>query len=334
MLPALAATGEAPFRTLLTHGFIVDRDGRKMSKSGGNALSVDDLLKDFGAEVCRWWVSSITYDGDVKADPELFRLAGESYRKVRNTLRFLLSNLFDAAPGSLPAATSTDPRSIDGWVLGELAAVARAVREAYGRFDFRAAHQAIYDFCNETLSAVYCVAVKDRLYCDHPGSPRRRSTQAAIEEIVETLVRLLAPILPHTADEALRCRHGEETATAATLSHRGFAFSADAGWSKVMATRDEVLRALEQAKERGIENPLDAGIVLPDPQGSLEPFLPELADLFGVSRVRLEPAAVSISIEDLREAPRCERSWKRDGTVRERSDGGMLSDRDAVAVGV
>ncbi|MGA1057722.1 MAG: isoleucine--tRNA ligase [Phycisphaerales bacterium] len=334
MLPALAATGEAPFRTLLTHGFIVDRDGRKMSKSGGNALSVDDLLKDFGAEVCRWWVSSITYDGDVKADPELFRLAGESYRKVRNTLRFLLSNLFDAPPGSLPAATSIDPRSIDGWVLGELAALERTVRESFARFDFRAGHQAIYDFCNETLSATYCVAVKDRLYCDHPDSPRRRGSQAAIEEVVEGLVRMLAPILPHTADEALRCRHGEQSPNAATLSHRGFSFSADAGWSKVMTTRDEVLRALEQAKERGIENPLDAGVVLPDPQGSLAPFLPELADLFGVSRVQLGPSAESISIDDLREAPRCERSWKRDGTVRERSDGGLLSDRDAVAVGV
>jgi isoleucyl-tRNA synthetase len=334
MLPALAATGEAPFRTLLTHGFIVDRDGRKMSKSGGNALSVDDLLKDFGAEVCRWWVSSITYDGDVKADPELFRLAGESYRKVRNTLRFLLSNLFDASPGSLPPIASIDPRSIDGWALGELAAVNRTVREAYGRFDFRAAHQAIFDFCNETLSAVYCVAVKDRLYCDHPDSPRRRSTQAAIEEIVETLVRLLAPILPHTADEALRCRHGEQAPSAATLVHREIALAPDAGWSGVLTLREAVLRAIEQAKERGIENPLDAGVVLPDPQGSLTPFLPELADLFGVSRVRLEAGTDSISIEDLRDAPRCERSWKRDGTVRERSDGGMLSDRDAVAVGV
>ena len=334
MLPAIAATGEAPFRTLLTHGFIVDRDGRKMSKSGGNALSVDDLLKDFGAEVCRWWVSSISYDGDVKADPELFRLAGESYRKVRNTLRFLLSNLFDAAPGSLQAVASIDPRSIDGWALGELASLERSVREAYGRFDYRAAHQALYDFCNETLSAGYCVAVKDRLYCDHPDSPRRRRTQAAIEEIVEGLVRMLAPILPHTADEALRCRHGEQAPSAATLVHRGFAFAADPGWIDVMRRRDEVLRAIEQAKERGIENPLDAGVVLPDPKGVLAAFEAELADLFGVSRVRRDAAASAIAIEDLREAPRCERSWKRDGTVRERSDGGMLSDRDAHAVGV
>ena len=178
------------------------------------------------------------------------------------------------------------------------------------------------------------MAVKDRLYCDHPDSQRRRRTQAAIEEIVEGLVRMLAPILPHTADEALRCRHGEQAPSAATLVHRGFAFAADPGWIDVMRRRDEVLRAIEQAKERGIENPLDAGVVLPDPKGVLAAFEAELADLFGVSRVRRDAAASAIAIEDLREAPRCERSWKRDGTVRERSDGGMLSDRDAHAVGV
>jgi isoleucyl-tRNA synthetase len=334
MLPALGATGESPFRTLLTHGFIVDRDGRKMSKSGGNALSVDDLLKDFGAEVCRWWVSSISYDGDVKADPELFKVAGDSYRKVRNTIRFLLSNLADAED-LRSGVDGIEPHSIDAWALAETAACERRVREAYRRYDFKAAHLAIHALCNETLSAVYCVAVKDRLYCDRPDSLRRRRTQRAMREIVEVLVRLVAPMLPHTADEALQCLPGvAEDASAATLTHRDGSVSADDAWPKAMAMRDEALKALEQAKAAGIENPLEAGVVLPDADGSLARFSEELADLLGVSRVRLDASASSISIEDLRSEPRCERSWKRDGTVRERTDGGMLSDRDAAAVGV
>ena len=334
MLPALGATGESPFRTLLTHGFIVDRDGRKMSKSGGNALSVDDLLKDFGAEVCRWWVSSISYDGDVKADPELFKVAGDSYRKVRNTIRFLLSNLADAADLQ-PGVEGIEPHSIDAWALAETAACERRVRDAYRRYDFKGAHLAIHALCNETLSAVYCAAVKDRLYCDRPDSPRRRRTQRAMREIVEVLIRLVAPILPHTADEALQCLPGTaEDASAATLVHRGLEVPVASAWSTLMAMREEAMKVLERAKASGIENPLDAAVVLPDVDGGLTAFAEDLADLLGVSRVRLDPTAEAIVVEDLRSEPRCERSWKRDGTVRERSDGGVLTDRDAEAVGV
>ena len=330
LLPAAAVTGGAPFRTLLTHGFVVDRHGRKMSKSEGNDLKVEELLKEFGADVCRWWVSSISFEGDVKADLDLLRLAGESYRKVRNTLRFLLSNLADDPGGEVPPP---EPQSIDAWILAEAAGLERRVREAYRRYALREAHQAIFEFCNHELSAVYCAAVKDRLYCDRADSPRRRRSQAAIRELVEVLCRLLAPILPHTADEALRDLHGENAASAALATHRGLAATADPAWAEVMERREEILKAIEAAKATGVENPLDAGVVLPDPQGVLAAFLPDLADLVGVSRVRLA-AAGEILIEDLRGEPRCERSWKRDGTVRARGDGSMLSDRDADAVGL
>jgi hypothetical protein len=113
-----------------------------------------------------------------------------------------------------------------------------------------------------------------------------------------------------------------------------FAFEAHPAWPAAMAAREAALKALEEAKAKGIENPLDAGLVLPDPEGALKPFAADLADLMGVSRVTLDPAAASVAVQDLREEPRCERSRKRDGTVRQRSDGGLLSDRDAAAVGV
>jgi isoleucyl-tRNA synthetase len=336
LLPGLGATGRSPFKALLTHGFTVDKDGRKMSKSLGNALEFDQVVERFGADVCRWWVSSLAYEGDVRMDLSFLELAGETYRKVRNTLRFLLSNLADFDPARGPDLASVAPHALDGFALEQAVRLRGAVMDAFEVYDFRAAHQALYDFCNETLSAVYCAAVKDRLYCDRPDSPRRRSTQAVMHALAELLCRLLAPILPHTADEAFRClrRDGAACVHLARVDEVRLPQPAGAGWPAVLEARDRVLKALEEAKPAGIENPLDAEVVVPDPTGALAAFAPELADLFGVSRARLDSAAAAVRVLDLRGQPRCERSWRRDGTVRQRRDGGMLSDRDADAVGL
>ncbi len=362
LLIGLGATGRPPYNALLTHGFMVDKDGKKMSKSLGNALNVEDLLKNLGADVCRWWVATLAYENDIKVDPSYFDTAGEAYRKVRNTIRFLLSNLDDFTPcsadqghstrtGDCVAWTAFTPASIDAWALGEANKLSREVRAAYAACDFRAASSAIYDFCNDTLSAVYLAAVKDRLYCDAPDSERRRRTQSALWDIADLLCRLLAPILPHTADEAFRALHkiddkatADSNAGACIHLHTFpgqrdadvFPVAADPAWTKVFALRDKALLALESAKKNNsVENPLDAGLVLADQNGDLaNPDPVDLADLLGVSRVTVDGAAADIKVVDLREEPRCERSWKRDGTVKLRSDGGTLSDRDALAVGV
>ncbi len=342
LLCGLGAKGAPPFRTLLTHGFIVDRDGKKMSKSLGNTLNVEELLKEFGADVCRWWVASLAYESDIKADLEFFKTAGESYRKVRNTLRFMLSNLADLPTGEQPSAPA--PTSLDAWALGEFEGLTRRVRHAYGAYDFREASQAIYDFCNDTLSSIYLAAVKDRLYCDRADAPRRRQAQRTLRTIADGLCRLLAPILPHTADEAHRALHGvekpddrSEVCVHLETFTPGPGIRTDAGWQDVMAARDAGLLALEAERRRegGVENPLDAEVTLPDQNGALARFDPrDLADLLGVSRVRLDPNAAAARVADLRSEPRCERSWKRDGTVKARDDGGLLSDRDAEAVNV
>ena len=337
LLPAVAVTGQAPYRNLLTHGFMVDKHGHKMSKSAGNALEVQDLLKRFGADVCRWWVSSLAFEDDVKVDTEFFEEAGESYRKVRNTIRFLLGNLrdFDPAAHHRPCAEA-DAESLDAWALGELAAAIEGVEAAYERLDFRRAHDVLFHLCNETLSAVYLAAVKDRLYCDAPDSDRRRRAQTALHAIADALIRLLAPLLPHTAEEAWRSLHGAdvESVHLERLPEAPRVSVSDA-WSTVMERRDAWLRALETARrEEGIDNPLDAGLRVPHEPELARIGEGDLADLCGVSRVALEAGRAEIAVADLSESPRCERSWKRDGTVRERSDGGMLSDRDAEAVGV
>ena len=335
LLPALGATGKPPFKALVTHGFIVDKDGKKMSKSIGNTIEVEDLLKQVGAEVCRWWVFSVPYEGDIKVDMSFFTTAGESYRKIRNTVRYLLSNLYDYTPSADEAAqlAKTDPNSIDGWALGEFCKLQEAVLASYRGANFRDAQVAIFDFCNATLSSEWFAATKDRLYCDRADGTRRRATQRAMNAVAEGLIRMLAPVLPHTADEAWRALKGADAKSVVFEQHVPITFAGAAGWPAVFAARESAMKALEEAKSQGIENSLDAGLVIPDTDGALKPFAAELADLMGVSRVTLDPAAKLVSVTDLREEPRCERSRKRDGTVRERADGGLLSDRDAEAVG-
>lgn len=347
LLPALGVTGRPPFKRLLTHGFIVDKDGKKMSKSLGNTIEVEDLLKEYGADVCRWWCATVDYTGDIRADKSFFGVAGEAYRKVRNTLRFMLSNLDDFTP-SPPGKDCTSgegmclpwsafaPTAIDTWALDQCNALGEEMKAAYGRYDFRAAATALFDFCNQTLSAVYLAAIKDRLYCDKADSARRRRTQSALWDITDALCRLMAPILPHTADEAHKALHKDPGACVHMRAFCGrFDVKPDAGWPEVMAARDIGLKALETMRQSGgLDNPLDAGVVLPDANGTLARFDPtDLADLMGVSRVTVDRGLSAAKVMDLRDQPRCERSWKRDGTVKPRADGGTLSDRDALAVG-
>jgi len=343
LLPSLGVTGKAPFKNVLTHGFMVDKDGRKMSKSGGNALDVDVLLKDHGADVCRWWVSGLNTDNDIKVDSEYFRLAGEEYRKVRNTIRFLLSNLdgfnFKRDKTRFEDADAT---SIDAWMTGELVKVSDTVLAAYEGFQYRKAHEALFNFCNDTLSAVYLTAVKDRLYCDKPDSRRRRRTQTTLYRVSTVLIRLLAPLLPHTADEAWRTLMGDDDACVHLLPFQdtdcmnAIPVSAT-NWQAVMQQRDNWLKAIEEArKAQGIDNPLDCGVRVPIHKGGAPTSfdMADLADLCGVSRFAFDPSLTEVAVDDLRDQPRCERSWKRDGTVKQRSDGGALSDRDAAALGL
>ncbi len=359
LLPSLGMMGRPPYKTLLTHGFMVDKDGKKMSKSLGNTIEVEALMKDYGADVARWWVSSLAYENDVKVDKSFFDVAGESYRKVRNTLRFMLSNLYDftashaGTTGMCADMRLAPPTSIDVWVLRQFNALAADLVRAYAEYDFKTVQTRIFDFCNDTLSAVYMAAVKDRLYCDKPDSPRRRRTQTVLWDLTDGLCRLLAPIMPYTADEAYRClMHADKPDAPATLKdvcvhtetfHTAFPVSGgdlnsatDSKWAAIMALRSEAQGVMEHSKKSlGVDNPLDMGVVLPNRHSTLDGVDPvDLADLLGVSRVSIDANAPDIRTLDLRAEPRCERSWRRDGTVKARSNGAMLCDRCAEALGV
>ncbi|MCA3004977.1 MAG: isoleucine--tRNA ligase [Planctomycetaceae bacterium] len=354
LLPSLGVTGRPPFKALLTHGFVVDKDGRKMSKSLGNALEVEDMLKDYGADVCRWWASSVPYENDVKMDKAYLDLAGESYRKVRNVLRFLLSNLYDFLPdtdagkGHTVPVADIPPASLDAWALSAFDALAARVLTAYQQYDFQTVHTAIFDFCNDTLSAKYLAATKDRLYCDRADSPRRRRTQTVMWHIAHGLCRLLAPVMPHTADEAYRSLYkvGEPGRIADPMAepcvHFQF-FPEPSGlapapaWAAFFTYRDRLMQTLEKARAATKSDPLEWGMVIP----AVEPAVAglgavDIADLLGISRVTLDPAATEPAAVHLASEPRCERSLKRDGTVKPRPgrNNALLCDRCAEVLSV
>ncbi|RAP34802.1 isoleucine--tRNA ligase [Candidatus Marinamargulisbacteria bacterium SCGC AG-439-L15] len=338
LLLSLGSYQKPAFKQILTHGFIVDKDGKKMSKSSGNALDVATLLKDYGAEVCRWWVSSLSFENDIKVDTSYFKIAGDTYRKMRNTLRFLLSNLSDYTPTEITETEintftkELSQHSLEAYILDELSAVEKTCIDAYASFRFREAHHTLYTFCNTQLSSFYCMAVKDRLYCDPKNSTRRKNSQKTMQIILEIVCRLLAPILPHTAEEAYASLHNKADISIHLQSPLSVSYTRSQDWEILLSLRPNIQKALENAKENGIENTLDCGLTLSDPDNTLSNFKNDLADMFGVSEVTLVTEKDILEVEDRREKPRCERSWKRDNSVKEREDGTLLSDRDYEAI--
>ncbi|KPK80591.1 MAG: hypothetical protein AMJ81_11810, partial [Phycisphaerae bacterium SM23_33] len=200
LLPALSVAGVPPFKTVVTHGFVVTEEGFKMSKSLGNAIDVIEQLSKRGADVLRLWVASQNYQDDVRCSEKLIAQAEDAYRKIRNTLRFCMGACFDFDP----AADAAQPpeHSLDRWMRLALHELIRDVLEAYEKYEFHKASRLIYEFCTVQASSIYMAAVKDRLYCELPDSPRRRATQTVLHEVLVALIKLVAPILPHTAEEA------------------------------------------------------------------------------------------------------------------------------------
>ncbi len=200
ILTSVGSRGRAPFETVLTHGFVVDDKGEKMAKSGGNAISAVKATEQYGADVLRLYVASMDYADDVRMREAGIKEMSEAYRKIRNTFRYILGNLGDY--GDFDPAT-IDPFSlheIDRWLLGQLNGLIRDVRSAYESFDFYRVYQRIYQFCSVTLSSLYLDVLKDRLYAEHPTGPHRRGAQFVLARLHDNLTRLLAPIIPHTAE--------------------------------------------------------------------------------------------------------------------------------------
>ena len=197
--PAIALKGRAPYKTVLTHGFLLDHEGKAMSKSAGNGILPETIVNKFGADILRLWVSSEDYRSDVKLGMDMMQQVADSYRKIRNTFKFILGNLGDFTPDNAVAYEKLP--DIDKWILHELYQLSQGIIDAYEKFEFHNVYRKIVNFCAIELSSVYFDISKDILYTEEKNSLKRRANQTALYEISETLVRLLAPLIPFTTEE-------------------------------------------------------------------------------------------------------------------------------------
>ena len=266
---AVAVTGKPPYHAVLTHGFVVDEQGRKMSKSLGNVVDPLKVVKQLGADILRLWVCSADYRGDLAASDNILKQIAEAYRKIRNTFRFLLGNLYDFKPGD--AVPYSELPEIDRFALLRLEKLKRRVLKAYKEFEFHVVHHAIHSFCVLDLSAFYLNVLKDRLYCELPNSVKRRAAQTVLYEILETLLRLLVPVLAFTSEEIWRYVPGEgEKAVSVQLLDMPSCKdeyiedeALETRWERLLQVQDVILEALERARqEKIIGDSLEAEVEL------------------------------------------------------------------------
>ncbi len=320
LLVGLGTRGRPPFRQVLTHGFLIDVDGRKMSKSLGNTIQPQEVIKESGAEILRLWVAMSDFREELRVGKQILARVIEAYRKIRNTLRFLVSNLYDFDPevDRVPVARLQE---VDRFAVARYGTMAASVLAAYERYDYPAIFQTVNQFVTVDLSAFYADVSKDRLYTFAASSDERRSAQTAMYIMADGLARLLAPILPVTSDELWGYLPGTRD-TSVHLS--GFPEKVEAliddplarRWERLMTVRDEVNRALEVARQsKVIGTSLGALVTLAaggETARLLREYEADLPMLFIVSQVALEPAGsddvtVRVSRAD---GEKCQRCWR------------------------
>ncbi|HYJ90349.1 MAG TPA: isoleucine--tRNA ligase, partial [Pyrinomonadaceae bacterium] len=312
----IAAHDQAPYKQIITHGWVVDGEGRKQSKSLGNVTAPQEIIDKSGADVLRLWAAAVDYTEDVRCSDEILSRVVDAYRKMRNTLRYALGNLdgFDPTVDSVP---DNELLEIDRWALANLGVVTAKVVVGYGEYDFQAAYNALYSFCTVTLSARYFDIIKDRLYIMAPKSKERRSAQTALYRIADSLSRLLSPLTVFTADEAWENLPGRREASV-HIAEFPAAENKDntallAAWERLFAIRDEVLKALEEARNnKQIGSSLEAKVVLTADRETtlfLLDYFPQLRYIFIVSQVEVhEGDALSVQIQKA-DGKKCERCW-------------------------
>ena len=336
LLCSVGTRGKAPFTHVLTHGFVVDGNGRKMSKSRGNVISPEEVINKYGAEILRLWVASEDYRGDIRLSQEILDRLTEAYRRLRNTFRYLLGNLYDFDPLK-DAVPYQDLLELDRWALHQLQELTEKVIESYQRFEYHSIYQAVYNFCVLTLSSFYLDTLKDRLYTTTFNSRERRSAQTALNEILECLVRLVAPIIPFTADEVWGYTHNKDKSISI---HTDLFIPAreelkDTAlierWEVILNVRKEITRALELARnEKIIGHSLDAAVSLALPHNllqGLKDYRDELRSICIISTVEFVGEGEIERGYESKEYPglvikvmpstfnKCERCWIHDSSV-------------------
>ena len=354
MLTSIACNGVAPYKQIITHGWTVDGEGKAMHKSLGNAVSPDEVIKDYGADMLRLWVSSADYTQDMRISKEIMKQLSQAYLKIRNTARFMLGNLNGFDPDK--AVPVKDMEALDRWAVAAFNDLVRDVRDGYGAYEFHTVYRAIYNFCVVEMSNFYLDVIKDRLYCGDDAG--RASAQSALFLILDGMTRMLAPILAFTSQELWtamphRASDDAECVLFNDIPDYDLALALDeaesARWKNLLSVRDMALKSLEAAREKGVKKNQDAEIVFswPGPDGGT-PFTDgedgtllygfseaELAALFIVSKMTLERGedpGVTVWVA-LSEAPKCPRCWNHDEHIGTPGHHAELCDRCAKVLG-
>jgi isoleucyl-tRNA synthetase len=334
LLEAMGTRGAAPYRSVLTHGFVVDGEGRKMSKSQGNYVAPEELIPKYGAEILRLWTAAEDYTEDIRLSTEILDRLADAYRRIRNTYRFLLGNLYDFDP-TRDRQPYERLDEVDRFILDRLARLIDRVTRAYEECQFHTAFHAVHNFCAVDLSALYLDVIKDRLYTSAPDDPARRAAQTVSYDVLTALLRLMAPILTFTAEEAWRLvpgTHAEsvhlERFPEVPLSWIDDTLKGE--WDRLLEVRREVAKALEGVRsQKKIGSGLEAAVWIPAAPEDLPALLRAkrdlLATLFIVSDVRLfeaPPADALLPPQESSEIPglviaigrapgkKCERCWR------------------------
>ncbi|SEN62255.1 Isoleucyl-tRNA synthetase [Amphibacillus marinus] len=344
---AVAVTGKSPYKTVLSHGFTLDGQGRKMSKSIGNTIVPAKIMKQYGADILRLWVASVDYQSDVRVSDEIIKQTAEGYRKIRNTFRFLLGNLADFNPAK-HAVSDEALHEVDQYMLIKLQQLIKKVDKAYDTFDFSTVYNKVHQFCSIELSAFYLDYAKDILYIEPADSQRRRSVQTVYYETIVSLVKLITPILTHTAEEVWRYLPNEERAFVQLTDMpkaRELANSEQllTKWDHFIAVRDDILKALEEARaNKVIGKSLEAMVTISGNDQQTNDLLnqvEQLDQLFIVSKVVIADQLksgktyehVTVSVEKCDEE-KCERCWVASATVGHNQEHPHLCSRCAEVV--
>ncbi|HOG10997.1 MAG TPA: isoleucine--tRNA ligase [Smithella sp.] len=337
LLESVGTRGRAPYKNVLTHGFVVDGEGKKMSKSVGNVIGAEEAINKYGAEILRLWVAAEDYTDDIRISEEILKRLMEAYRRIRNTSRFILGNLYDFNMDK-DAVAYEQMSELDRWALHRLQEVIKRVTEAYERYQFHVVFYTLYNYCTVDLSALYLDVLKDRLYTNKAASAVRRSGQTAMFIILNAMTRLLAPILTFTSEEVWAAMpdwtNKEDSVHLAQFPEvSGTFFNADLGerWKAMIDAKSEIAKAVEQArKEKIVGHSLDARITIAAPEKLRELFAAHLEDLKAlliVSQLQLadeqdiaapfrsaEIEGLMVGVEKARGA-KCERCWIYDESV-------------------
>ena len=320
LITAMGIDGKAPYKKVLTHGFVVDGEGKKMSKSLGNVITPEEVMKKYGADILRLWVASSDYSEDVRMSDEILTRLADAYRKIRNTYKYLLSNLYDYDPAA-NAVQYNDMLETDRWILNELARLVKDCTDNYDSCAFHKIYRDVYNFCVNEVSSIYLDVLKDRMYTYARDSVERRSGQTAMFEVLKTLLKLMAPLLAMTTDEAWGYLSIKDKSESVHLEpwpdEKQFEKWTDKlleeKWTRLVNIREEVLKKLEEKRQSGaIGSGLEASVTISTNDASMMKVLQEKKDflryLFIVSQVELKEGQSAVLIEKAK-GGKCSRCW-------------------------